>query len=142
MVKYEINSLHKCAQMGKECCEHLLVYCKDPEVKDSVKEQLSRYKEQMHALEKVYFSIENINKVHSFYYSTMLKINLFFKNDTQDIIKDLLKGNIMGLTTVTKFIQCPYNSDKSKTYATRLLEAINQNIEDIMEDYFYFPKEA
>lgn len=137
MVKYEINKLHKVAQMGKEYCEHMMRYVTDERLMDTLHCQRQVYEEQMHKLEKVYYGLEDIGSLHSMWFSWMMKREFMFKRSTDDLIKALVKGNYMGVRTLTNFIQNPYNSEDSKSYARELLQAISTNIQQLLNEYIY-----
>lgn len=137
MVKYEINKLHKVAQMGKEYCEHMMRYVTDERLMTTLHSQRQVYEDQMYKLEQVYYGLEDIGAVHSMWFSWMMKKEFMLKRNTDDLIKSLVKGNYMGVRTLTNFIQNPYNSEDSKTYARELLQAINTNIQQLMNEYIY-----
>ncbi len=137
MIKYEINKLHNTAQMGKEYCEHIMRYVTDERLMNTIRTQREVYEEQMHKMEKVYYGLDDIGAIKSIYFSWMMKMDLFLKHNTYDLIKCLLRGNLMGIQGLTKFIQCPFNSEDSKKYAREMLQAINKNVQQIMDEYLY-----
>ena len=136
MVKFEIDELHKIAQMGKECCEHLLEYANNS-LYETVNNQLKSYEEQMHKMEQIYVGTEDISSAKSKCYSIMMKTRLSRRHNTYDLVKALLKGNIMGQEALADFIQCPFNSDESKELAIDMLKAVTKNINSLLNDFYY-----
>lgn len=137
MIKYEINQLHKIAQMGKECCEHVSRYVTEDKLLETVRAQRESYKELMHNLEEIYYGLDDISPVKSIMYSWMIKTKLSIRHNTEDIIRCILKGNVMGMNALASFIQCPFNSEESKVIARDMLQSVNSNIEQIMSQYLY-----
>lgn len=137
MIKYEINKLHKTAQIGKEYCEHIMRYVTDQRLMDTIHRQRQVYNEQMQKLEKIYYGLSDISPAKSIWFSWMMKSELLLCHNTDKLIKVLLRGNYMGVRALADFIQCPFNSEESKVYARDMLQAINTNIEQLMSEYLY-----
>lgn len=137
MIKYEITQLHKIAQMGKECCDHISKYTTDDKLLETIRRQRDVYKQQMLKMEEIYYGLDDISPIKSIYFSWMLRSSLALRHNTEDLIRSLLKGNIMGVHSLASFIQCPFNSEKSKVYAREMLQAVNENVSEIMDEYLY-----
>ena len=137
MIKFEVTKLHQIAQLGKESCERLKDYTDDKNLNTLIDRQLKTYKDFMHKIEKEHSYVKDIGSFKSVWYSSMMKISLKMNHERQDIINAMIKGNIMGLESTINFISCDSNSKDSKVLASKLLQVININFQEILEECVY-----
>lgn len=131
----ECNELHHCAQMGKECVEHVQGYILDDNLYETATEQNDAYESFMHKMEKRFPDVKDIGAIKSMGYNAMLNLNLAANHDQEDLLLALIKGNFMGIEAMSKFLLDKGHSQASKKYAKDMLTICLDNMLELLDHY-------